>query len=97
MTSPRLQLENALTRKQLVTVCWEPACSMHRLEKWGAQQWLPFEKQPTYRNYSHGICPEHARLLQQEIDQFLLEYPTEAPRHFEVEYQPDPELELIAA
>ena len=97
MTSPRLQLEKALTRKQLVTVCWEPDCPMHRLEQWGPQQWLPFEKKSSYRNYTHGICPEHARLLQEEIDQFLVEHRGEAPRHFEVEYQPDPELELIAA
>lgn len=73
---------------------------MHRLEKWGAQQWLPFEKSATYRNYSHGVCPEHARLLQQEIDQFLFEHQAQPPRHFEVEFQPAPEeaeLELVAA
>ncbi|MBI2505843.1 MAG: hypothetical protein HYW07_21730 [Candidatus Latescibacteria bacterium] len=100
MKTPSLQLELALTRGELVTVCWEPTCPMHRLEKWGAQQWLPFEKSTTYRNYSHGICPEHARLLQREIDQFLLEHPAQPPRHFEVEYQPAPEetdLDLVAA
>lgn len=99
MKTSRLQLEHALTRSELVTVCWEPTCSMHRLDHWGAQQWLSFEKSPTYRHYSHGICPEHARLLQGEIDQFLHEHRAETPRHFEVEYQPAPEYapELIAA
>ncbi len=99
MKTPRLQLENALIRGELVTVCWEPTCSLHRLEKWGAQQWLPFAKSPAYRNYTHGICPDHVRLLKEEIDQFLLEHQAEIPRHFEVEYQlaPEYESELIAA
>ena len=102
MKTPRLQLELALTRGELVTVCWEPTCSMHRLEKWGAQQWLPFAKNLAYRNYSHGICPEHARLLKEEIDQFLFEQQLEELRHFQVEYQPAPdepdlEFELAAA
>ncbi|MSR84032.1 MAG: hypothetical protein EXS58_14100 [Candidatus Latescibacteria bacterium] len=104
MKTPKLQLEYALIRGELVTVCWEPTCSMHRLEKWGAQQWLPFAKSPAYRNYSHGICPDHVRLIQEEVEQFLFEQQLESLRHFQVEYQPVPgepepdlEFELIAA
>jgi len=101
MKNPLLQLERALDRGELVTVCWEPTCSMHRLGKWGPQQWLAFEKNTTYRNYTHGICPEHAHQLQEEVDHLLFEQQLEAVRHFEVEYQsapndldPDPEFEL---
>lgn len=94
MKTPSLQLELALTRGELVTVCWEPTCPMHRLDYWGAQQWLPFEKRPAYRNYSHGVCPEHARLLQEEVEQFLFEQQLEELRHFQVEYQPAPESEM---
>ncbi|MCC7265675.1 MAG: hypothetical protein IT369_24470 [Candidatus Latescibacteria bacterium] len=97
MKTTRLQLESALARGEMVTVCWEPSCSMHRLGKWGAQQWLPFEKSPTYRNYSHGVCPQHARLLQEEIDRFLHEQAPEAPRRFDVQFQPETERELAAA
>jgi hypothetical protein len=101
MKTPRLQLENALDRGRMVTVCWEPTCSMHRLKGWGAQQWLPFERRSTYHNYTHGVCPQHARQLQEEVDQLLFEQQLEAVRHFEVEYQPapdepEPDLELAA-
>ncbi len=77
---------------------------MHRLGQWEAQQWLPVSRNPAYRNYSHGVCPEHARLLQEEVEQLLFEQQLEALRHFQVEYQPAPderepdlEFELAAA
>lgn len=90
MKTTRIQLENALAHGELVTVCWEPSCSMHRLDQWGAQQWLPFERNPAYRNYSHGVCPAHAHQLQRQIDDFLFEQQLEAVRQFEVDIQPAP-------
>ena len=65
------ELEQALTAGELVVVCWEPGCSMHRLPHWDKWQWVSRQRQPGYESYSHGICRWHYQAYRAEIDRYI--------------------------
>ena len=48
-----------LTKKyhnhEMITVCCWPGCDMHRIN----DEWVHYDRQEGYKNYSHGYCPEH--------------------------------------
>ena len=67
----RVELEKAFVDGSLVIVCWEPDCLKHRLTHWGEETWVEHERIDDCKHYSHGICTEHARLLEEEIDEFF--------------------------
>ncbi len=65
------ELEQALESGELVVVCWEPGCTMHRLPHWDEDTWVDRQQVSGYRRYSHGICHWHFRAYFQEIDRYL--------------------------
>ncbi len=71
MLTARTQLQSAFERGEIVVVCWEPGCSLHRLSHWNEERWVSFAKRPTYARYSHSICPTHARRFREEIARFF--------------------------
>ena len=71
--TPEEELEMALAHDEMVIVCWEPGCMMHRLPHWNEGTWVARKQQKGYRNYSHGICFWHYQAYQKQIDQFIAE------------------------
>ena len=67
------QLEQALEAGELVVVCWEPGCTMHRLPHWDEHQWISHERRQGYRHYSHGICHWHYEACRADIERFVAE------------------------
>lgn len=65
------ELEAAFVKGDLIVVCWEPGCKMHRLPHWQEQEWVTRPQKKGYRNYSHSICRSHYRVYQQEINRFI--------------------------
>jgi len=60
------ELERAFRRGATIIVCWQPGCSMHRLRSWQEGEWEPYPRRNEYPRYSHGICGDHFRKLEQE-------------------------------
>ncbi|MEW6754868.1 MAG: hypothetical protein AB1505_28385 [Candidatus Latescibacterota bacterium] len=75
------ELEQALVGHQLVVVCWEPGCTMHRLRHWRPDQWVSRPAEKGYAQYSHGICAWHYPRYQREIDRLLAVPPQLTTRH----------------
>ena len=73
MTRQEAQLGQAFAGSDLIVVCWEPGCSMHRLPTWDSDRWVPRDRHVGYRHYSHGICSRHYRLLMQQVRHTNLE------------------------
>ena len=71
------ELERALDAEELVVVCWEPGCDMHRLPHWAEAEWVSHPRRPGYRMYSHGICrfEKGANLFIQFLLHFKPPYP----------------------
>ena len=69
--SPEIELEQAFEAGELVTVCWEPGCTMHRLPHWDESEWVSCERRDEYGQYSHGICRWHLQKYEQEVARFL--------------------------
>lgn len=44
MAQENEQLEEAFASDDMVTVCWEPACHMHRLYYWPEEKWVEHNK-----------------------------------------------------
>jgi hypothetical protein len=68
------ELDQAMAEQELVVVCWELGCTMHRLRHWDTEEWVSRPQQPGYRRYSHGICARHYPGYQRQIDELLSEY-----------------------
>jgi len=71
MNSPEIEIEEAFEKGEIVTVCWDPECLMHRLPHWDEGRWIAHESKKGYRNYSHGICRFHFRMYQREIERYM--------------------------
>lgn len=71
MPSYSRELERAFTRKEWVTVCWEPGCLMHRLDHWDAERWIAHQRRDGYVCYTHSICKVHARQFEREVQAFF--------------------------
>lgn len=71
MTVLCTELEDAFAEDDWVGVCWDPDCPMHRLPHWATDDWVAHPRLPSYRHYTHGICPMHVRLFRQETERFL--------------------------
>lgn len=67
------ELESAIARHEMVVVCWEPGCTMHRLPHWSQHRWVSRRQEDTYPEYSHGICPWHYQAYRAEIERFIAE------------------------
>ena len=67
------ELEAAFANGDLIVVCWEPGCKMHRLPHWQEKEWVTRSQEKGYRNYSHSICRSHYRVYQQQIDRYITE------------------------
>jgi hypothetical protein len=64
-------LEQAFENGEVVVVCWEPGCTMHRLPHWSETEWITYPRKKGYQRYSHGICAWHYWVCQQDIEQFI--------------------------
>ena len=73
MLSPEAELEKAFERGEMVIVCWEPECTMHRLPHWEEGKWITHEKVKDYSNYSYGICVWHYRICQRLVEEYATE------------------------
>ena len=73
MNSAHTELEEAYESGDMVTVCWEEDCSMHRLYYWDEERWVPHKKRETYTNLTHSICDVHFHMYQEELDQMIEE------------------------
>jgi hypothetical protein len=62
------EIDAAYDHGDLITVCWEPECTMHRLTHWDETVWVKHTRQ-SGGQYTHGICERHARLFREEIRQ----------------------------
>ena len=76
MRSPHAALDEAYATGDMITVCWEPNCRMHRLYYWAAGCWLEYDKQDEYPNYAHSICDRHFRMYQRELKRLMDEEAT---------------------
>ncbi len=73
MHAENSELERAFLQDDMVLVCWEPGCQMHRLSHWQEGKWVTRPQIKGYKNYSHTICRSHYRLCQEEIQRFVTE------------------------
>ena len=64
------ELEAAFAAGEVVVVCWEPGCTMHRLPHWPERQWVSRERLPGYPRYSHGICRWHYQTYRAEVARY---------------------------
>ena len=71
VVSPETELEQAFEADEIVVVCWEPGCTMHRLPHWDENEWVSYEHKKKYHRYSHGICRWHLQTYEQEAEHFL--------------------------
>jgi hypothetical protein len=71
MRSEHIELERAFAQKQIVLVCWEPSCQMHRLAHWQEEKWVARPHVKGYKHYSHSICRSHYRLCQEEVQRYI--------------------------
>ena len=60
------ELQQAYQSDEMISVCWEPECAKHRLAHWRPGTWIEYPREP-FRRYSHGICCEHAALMEADI------------------------------
>jgi hypothetical protein len=65
------ELEESLAAGDVVVVCWEPGCTMHRLLHWAEYQWVSHAQIPDYRRYSHGICHWHYQAYRAEVERAI--------------------------
>ena len=68
MARENIELEAAIVASDMVTVCWEPDCNMHRLYYWPVDKWVEHEKKEDYTQYTHSICEYHYQLYHEEIE-----------------------------
>lgn len=73
MRTEHAEIEAAYEKGDMVTVCWEPDCSMHRLYYWEESKWVPHQKRGDYPNYTHSICEKHYHMYQEELEQLIAE------------------------
>ena len=73
MKTTHIQIEEAYDSGDMVTVCWEDDCSMHRLYYWEDEKWVPHKKRKNYTNFTHSICEVHYRVYQEELGQLIEE------------------------
>ena len=73
MKSAHEELDEAYESGDMITVCWEEGCSMHRLYYWDDETWVSHQKREDYANYTHSICDAHYREYQQELGQLIEE------------------------
>ena len=71
MAQENEQLEEAFASDDMVTVCWEPACHMHRLYYWPEEKWVEHNKKNNYAKYTHSICDYHYQQYHEEIEQMI--------------------------
>ncbi|MFT5086626.1 MAG: hypothetical protein ACI906_004070 [Candidatus Latescibacterota bacterium] len=71
MRFEQVELERAFAQEQIVLVCWEPSCQMHRLAHWNEEKWVARPHVEGYQKYSHSICRSHYRLCQEEIQRYI--------------------------
>jgi hypothetical protein len=71
MHSPRVELDEAYATGDMITVCWEPNCRMHRLYYWEDDRWVEHDKRHEYANYTHSICDQHFRMYQRELKRLM--------------------------
>lgn len=69
--SAQAELEAAFADEEIVVVCWEPGCLLHRLPHWPEEQWVVREPRKGYPRYSHGLCRQHFLKYQQEIERLM--------------------------
>ena len=67
MRSAHAELEEAFEAGDMVTVCWEPGCRMHRLYYWHQHEWVEHDRRDGYPNYTHSVCDTHYHAYQDEI------------------------------
>ena len=65
------ELEEAIGAGDMVVVCWEAGCTMHRLPHWAEHRWVSREQVPDYKRYSHGICRWHYQAYRDEIERAI--------------------------
>ena len=73
MKSAHDELHEAYESGDMITVCWEEGCTMHRLYYWDDDKWVSHEKREDYANFTHSICDVHYRDYQEELDQLIEE------------------------
>lgn len=71
LESLEAELAQALANNDLVVVCWEPGCTMHRLRHWRPDLWVSRPQEQRYHQYSHGICAGHYASYEREADEPL--------------------------
>ena len=67
------ELDEAYESGDMITVCWEEGCTMHRLYCWDDERWVPHARRDDYANFTHSICDVHYRSYQEELDQLIEE------------------------
>ena len=73
MNTDHLEIEKAYDSGDMVTVCWEDDCSMHRLYFWSEEKWVSHEKRAGHGNFTHSICDKHLNMYQNELNQLIEE------------------------
>ena len=73
MESEHRDIEAAYVTGDMITVCWEPDCKMHRLYFWPEEKWVEHDKKWNYDNFTHSICEMHYQMYHEELNQRIAE------------------------